>query len=219
MKTLFWIAITTFFLAMFLILSSEVQESIRGEPELVGKLDKWATDLVETRRSPNLNSIAIDITALGSATVISIFLVATSGLLIFKQKFRETLHILIAGFGAAALSFIMKSYFERPRPISIPHLVDVQGYSYPSGHSLASSAVYFTFAVLLCHYFNRKRERVTIVSFASALIGLIALSRIYLGVHYASDTIAGVLLGIGWAALLASASEFLLIKRRRNGFQ
>lgn len=84
MKTLFWIAITTFFLAMFLILSSEVQESIRGEPELVGKLDKWATDLVETRRSPNLNSIAIDITALGSATVISIFLVATSGLLIFK---------------------------------------------------------------------------------------------------------------------------------------
>lgn len=65
MKTLFWIAITTFFLAMFLILSSEVQESIRREPELVGKLDKWATDLTETLRSPNLNSIAIDITSLG----------------------------------------------------------------------------------------------------------------------------------------------------------
>lgn len=213
----FWIALTAVFLAMFLIFSSEVLEASSGEPELIGQVDKLAAELVGTLRNPALNAMAVDVTALGSATVLSIFILVSSSLLVFKRRFAEAIHIVTAAAGAAVISWMMKSYFERARPVTLPHLVDVQGYSYPSGHSLASAAVYFTFAALLFHQFKHKNARFILVFFALALIGLIALSRIYLGVHYASDTIAGVLLGTGWAAALAAANEFLLTRRRLNG--
>lgn len=95
-------------------------------------------------------------------------------------------------------------HWDRPRPDFLIRLVNVEGYSYPSGHSLSGAAVYFTLAILLC----QESRSFIVLSFASLLIFLISLSRVYLGVHYISDVMAGVLLGIAWAALLGAAISF-----------
>ena len=145
---------------------------------------------------------------LSADTVITTFILVASALLARKQRYLQLVQIIFAATGSVAISSIMKSYFERPRPINLTHLVDVQGYSYPSGHSLASSSVYFTFAILLYQEFRKPIERIFIVGFALFFVFLIALSRVYLGVHYLSDAVAGVFLGMSWAAILGAFCSF-----------
>lgn len=211
-----WTALATIFVSAFLVFTTEVQEAASGEPEFITQVDLYASQTIGATRNPKLTSVAVDITALGSSTVLSLLVICTFTLLCFRRRWVDAIHCLIAAIGAGLITSLMKAHFERARPIGLAHLVEVQGYSYPSGHSLGAAAVYFTFAILLCHVFRKNIERAVILIFAITFICLIALSRIYLGVHYASDTIAGVLLGIGWASALATVSEVLWLKRRRN---
>lgn len=131
---------TAFFLGAFLILTSEMREAAQGQPELLGAVDRWPNHFLEKISTKRLNMIAVDLTALGSTTVVTLFLVVTSVHLILKRKFLITLQLLAAGVGAAILTWSLTSFFERARPDGLAHLVDVQGYSYPSGHSLGSAA-------------------------------------------------------------------------------
>lgn len=218
MRLWIWVAIATFALGAFLITSSEMREATAGEAEFIGTLDQSATLLSGSIRNPHLTAVATDITALGSGTVIVLFVLLASVLLILKRHYFQVAHLVVATVGSALLTKLMKSYFERPRPGTLTHLVDVQGFSYPSGHSLSSAAVYFTFAVLLYFYFQTKLERSLIIGFSLSLILLIAFSRVYLGVHYMSDVIAGVLVGICWASTLAALGGYFETRRRARAF-
>lgn len=209
-----WIAITALLLGAFLITTSEMREASLGQPEIIGSIDKLPTHLLEKIRSPKINTIAIDLTALGSATIVTLFLVVSSFLLILNKQYQTALHLVVAGIGSAVLTSLLKGFFERPRPTELIHLVDVQGYSYPSGHSLSSAAVYFTFAVILCNTYRTWRERAVVIALSLLLITLIALSRVYLGVHYVSDVLAGMLVGIGWASLLGAVRSFFELRRK-----
>lgn len=203
-----WVACAAFFFGVFLITTLEVRETTLGQPELIGTVDQVANTMMGAVRSPQLNSIAIDITALGSGTVLTILSLFVVALLTLKKQYFQAIHFLVAAVGSAVLTSTMKTYFERSRPSALAHLVDVQGYSYPSGHSLSSAAVYFTFAVLLFSYFKTRIQRSFIIIFSLVVILLIALSRVYLGVHYLSDVIAGIFIGISWSATLAATSAY-----------
>ena len=192
-----------------------MREAVSGETEFIGVLDQAAISFSSAIRSPRLDAVAIGVTALGSGTVITIFVLSVALLFGLRRKFLQAVHLLAAAGGSALLTSMMKSYFERARPEQLAHLVDVQGYSYPSGHSLSSSAVYFTFAILLFFDFRTSWERTLIIGFSLASIMSIALSRVYLGVHYFSDVIAGVMVGIFWAAILAAVAVYLAIRRKR----
>lgn len=209
-----WFAFATLSFGSFIIITTEVQEAAAGQPEFVSHVDKLPNLFLDKIRNPKLNEIAVDLTALGSATVLSFIIFIASTLLLFKQKYMTIIHLVLSGIGAALLSLIMKSYFERTRPYELAHLVNVQGYSYPSGHSQASAAVYFTGAILLCEIFQKSTERFFILGFTICLIFLIASSRVYLGVHYISDVLAGVSLGIGWAALLRAIYSYFDLQCR-----
>lgn len=213
-KLWFWIGLSALFLGSFVILTSEVQEAAAGRRELIAAIDKFPYLYLEKLRSPRLNEVALNLTALGSVTVVSIFIFSVSFLMFLKKKFSSLLYLIVAGLGSAFFTWAMKSFFERSRPSMISHLVVVQGYSYPSGHSLASSAVYFSFAVLLCNIFPNKLERILIIAISLFFIVLIALSRVYLGVHFVSDVLAGVFIGIGWASVLGAFHSFLQLRRK-----
>lgn len=204
------IAFAAAFLAAFVIISSEVREANAGQVELIEKLDQEASQILASIRSPKLNAMAVEITSLGSGIVVSIFVLIVSVLFAFRQRYIQILHLLFATIGSAILMFTMKSFFERPRPPLISRLVDVQGYSFPSGHSLTSAAVYLTFAFLLGFHFKKSFERLVIIGLTLIFIFTIAISRVYLGVHYLSDVIAGVFVGLFWAASLAAISQFYL---------
>lgn len=196
-----WLGFATFMLGAFIVLSAEVREFNLGQPELIGEIDKVVLDLIVELRTPQLNQIAVDITALGSATVLTVIISIISFLFIFQKRFLMAGHLITVGLGSIVFTSFLKSYFERTRPEEIFRLVNVQGYSYPSGHSLSASAVYFTLAILACEAVKNKLGKSILVILFALLIVMIGSSRIYLGVHYFSDVTAGILLGAAWASL------------------
>ncbi|HET6723141.1 MAG TPA: phosphatase PAP2 family protein, partial [Chitinophagaceae bacterium] len=98
------------------------------------------------------------------------------------------------------LMFVLKFYFQRERP-DLPVIGDVSGYSFPSGHALISVVFYGMFIHMIWHEVKLKWLRVTSIIVLALLILLIAFSRVYLRVHYASDVIAGIAVGFIWLVL------------------
>ncbi|EIE51276.1 phosphatase PAP2 family protein [Salipiger aestuarii] len=140
-----------------------------------------------------------DLTALGGVSVLTILvLVVTGYLLLLRQRHAAGL-LLIAILGGQALSHLAKSGFDRPRPDLVPHGVDVATASFPSGHSMMSAVTYLTLAVMLARTQRLWRLRVFFVVVAALLAMTVGISRIYLGVHWPSDVLAGWALGAAWA--------------------
>jgi undecaprenyl-diphosphatase len=145
-----------------------------------------------------------DFTALGGALLRNLFALGAIVALMFLRLRREAVLL-----GATIVSgwlgeLLMKALFARPRPTVVPHLMAAGGSSFPSGHSFNAAVVYIAIALGFAAMSPRRSVRWTIVGSALALTLLVALSRVWLGVHYPSDAIAGWLGGAGWA-FLASA--------------
>jgi undecaprenyl-diphosphatase len=109
--------------------------------------------------------------------------------------------VLIATLGGWGLGLLLKAVFGRPRPSVIPHLVEVQSLSFPSGHAMMSAVVYLTLAALLAQLSAQWAQRVYILAVGLLLTLLVGLSRVYLGVHYPTDVLAGWSAGLAWAIL------------------
>ncbi len=156
-------------------------------------------------RSGWLNGIAVDFTALGSGVLLVISTILVGLLLASTRDRVGTAHLALAAIGAWVLTSAFKRWFARPRPSVVEHLVHVSqtGFSYPSGHALGTAAIYFSFAMIARRHLPRHVTRELLIGFALLLILLVAASRVYLGVHYTSDVVAGVLIGVGWSLFLA----------------
>lgn len=148
-----------------------------------------------------LEETARDFTALGSIPVLLWFAGATTGYLILLKKPRIALVVLITTLGAIAISSGLKEFIDRARPELVPHATVVYTASFPSGHSMHSSSVYLTLAALLVRVQGRRRLKTFILGFAIITIFVVGLSRIYLGVHWPTDVLAGWTAGTGWALL------------------
>jgi len=96
----------------------------------------------------------------------------------------------------------------------VEHLVQVTGYSYPSGHSLAAAALYLTMAIVAGAQLRTVASKTVLFAGASLLVALVGISRVYLGVHYPSDVLSGIALGTAWALIL-SALIAVVVRRRR----
>ncbi|MBC7457367.1 MAG: phosphatase PAP2 family protein [Bdellovibrionaceae bacterium] len=210
-KKLFKLKITSYFqrngayvvilvlVLAFLILSSEVHESLNGQKQIISTIDHSLANFFADQRSPAFTEAAINITALGSKWVLSLIVFISAMYLLFLKRYNDSLIFLITAIGAAVLNYYMKNFFEIPRPEIQSRLVEEHGYSYPSGHSQASAAIYLALAFILMKPLrNNKEKMLTLISFL-LLIGLIGLSRIYLSVHFFSDVTAGIIAGFFWA--------------------
>jgi membrane-associated phospholipid phosphatase len=155
---------------------------------------------VATARRWWLNGVAVDVTALGSATVLTACAVFAVLVLIALRRRAAAIQLVLASTGAAVLTTIAKHVIERQRPTVVPRLVEVTGFSYPSGHSVASSAVYLTLALIASRELARARR--VIHAAGAVVVGAVALSRIYLGVHFPSDVVSGICIGAGWALII-----------------
>lgn len=148
-----------------------------------------------------LATLGRDVTALGGATVVvTLTLLVIFSLVLRRQWGRIGLIVVTVG-GGYALSATLKLHYDRPRPDIVPHLTEVGSASFPSGHSLLSSVVYLTLGALLAQASSRRREKIYFVAVAFMLTFLIGLSRVFLGVHYPTDVLAGWSAGTAWALL------------------
>lgn len=140
-----------------------------------------------------------DLTALGSPAVLVLAVGATWGYLMLAG--RRSLAWLTTGAtgGGLLLAMGLKGLFSRDRPDTLYHATVASGYSFPSGHAMMSAVVFLTLAALLARVVPGTRLRWYIVGVAMLLSGLTGLSRVYLGVHWASDVAAGWAAGAAWA--------------------
>jgi undecaprenyl-diphosphatase len=123
------------------------------------------------------------------------------GFVVLRRGPRAAWLILFAVAGGAAVTQTIKTLAERERPQIVPHLMQVTSKSFPSGHSMMSSTVYLTLGVLLGQTMARRREKAYLIGAAMLLTVLVGLSRVYLGVHYPTDVLAGWSAGVAWALL------------------
>jgi undecaprenyl-diphosphatase len=148
-----------------------------------------------------VESAVRDITALGGTVVILILTLSAAGFLLLSGKPGAALYVVVAIAGATLLSFLIKAGIERPRPDLFPHGAPVYTASFPSGHATGAAATYLTLGALLARFQPHRRLKLYLLTLAAILTLLIGLSRLYLGVHWPSDVLAGWTLGASWALL------------------
>ena len=152
---------------------------------------------------------AQEITALGGTAVLTLFVLAVVGYLLRQRAFEAMWLVLIATIGGTLLSFALKFFFDRERPDAMLHLVTVRSPSFPSGHAMLSAVVYLTLGALLAQVVPRRVDKAYFIIVALMLTLLIGLSRVYLGVHYLTDVLAGWSVGLAWALFCWVVARYL----------
>jgi undecaprenyl-diphosphatase len=146
-----------------------------------------------------LPGVAHDISALGGPTVLALVIVSVTGYLALERKYGAMWLVAIAAGGGGFLSTAMKLLFSRERPDIVPHLAIVTSPSFPSGHAMLVAVIYLTLGALLARFTGRRRVRAYVLTVALLLTFLVGSSRVYLGVHYPTDVLAGWAVGLAWA--------------------
>lgn len=181
-------------LLLFIGLADEVRD---GE---VLFFDKPFMLYVHSLSSVGLTQFFEAVTQLGGVVFVPILTAVLAAILWWRTRRKKpVLFLLSAVGGAAILNVIFKTMFQRTRPDFWEHLVQEHSYSFPSGHAMASSALALAL-IILCW---RTRWRWLILIGGAIYMIIIGLSRIYLGVHYPSDILAGWCVSLVWVLLLA----------------
>lgn len=148
-----------------------------------------------------LPEAARDVTALGSTVVLGIVLLVVTGYLFAAGKRHTGWFVLATVLSGTALNSLLKLVFARPRPDLVTHLTQVLTLSFPSGHAALSAICYLTLGTLLAQTQASRAIRIHLIVTAMVLTLLVGLSRVYLGVHYPTDVLAGWCIGIAWAMI------------------
>ena len=171
------------------------------------RFDQWLLLAMRTPGDPGnplgpawLEEMFRDFTALGGVGVLSLLTLLTVVYLWQQGLGRVAMFVLLAILGGLLLSTLLKSGFNRPRPDIVTHGSLVYTSSFPSGHSMLSAVVYLTGAALLAMVHKSLRLRIYLIGCAVLVTLLVGVSRIYLGVHWPSDVLAGWAAGLAWAA-------------------
>lgn len=148
-----------------------------------------------------VEEIGRDFTALGGNAVLTLLTLAVVGFLILEGKGRMALVLIVATLGALSASTLLKYSIDRDRPNLVPHGSVVYTASFPSGHSMLTASTYLTMAALLMRTQRNRRIKAYILLIAIVTTLLVGVSRVYLGVHWPTDVLAGWTAGAGWALL------------------
>ena len=151
--------------------------------------------------SPALQDAARDVTALGGITVLTLLTLGVSIFLALDGKKHMALYVCGSIVSGLLVSTLLKYFFDRPRPTLVPHAVYVSDSSFPSGHSMLSAITYLVLGALLARSQERKLVKAYFLLGAVFLTILVGVSRVYLGVHWPTDVLAGWTAGSVWALL------------------
>lgn len=158
----------------------------------------------------------VEITTLGGYPVLVTLVTAIAGFLLVYRKFGPAIFMLASIISGTMVSHLLKIVYDRPRPDIVDHLVATHTASFPSGHATMSAVVYLTLATMIVRLVDDVAVRIYVILMAVLLTFMVGMSRIYLGVHWPSDVIAGWALGTAWACLSWLAVTALRALRARG---
>lgn len=188
-------------LAASLVVLGSIAEGVRAQE--VFALDTWATPFLHGIASPGLDALMNGLTDIGSIYVIPILFVAVIALLVWRRRYRAAAFISVASLGSLVLQGSMKLFFARPRP-QLPWAQVLPDYSFPSGHTMNTIIFYGAVALVIWSIMGR-RAGLLAVGVAAILTFGVGVSRIYLGYHYLTDVVGGILAGIAWLLVVGAA--------------
>lgn len=163
-----------------------------------------------------LTAAAVELTYLGTGTVV-LTIVGVAALFLWHTEHKHSARLLLAAVaGNILLNGALKLVFHRPRPSVFAWQTAAVSSSFPSGHAMSATVCYGTVAYLVARLQKHHWSRVLTLTGAILLILLVCATRLYLGVHYPSDVVAGILVGLAWASFcMATLEASLVIARRR----
>lgn len=208
--------VTAFVISFFCVVGFSVISLLISDQKIV-HFDSSVISAIQGLETPSLTSIMKFFTFIGSSkAVIVISLVLMVFLYIVLHHRLELILFTVAVVGSAILNDVLKNLFQRLRP-NLHRLIEISGYSFPSGHAMTAFTVYGIVAFLLWRHLDSKRNRSILVLFSVFMILMIGISRIYLGVHYPSDIIGGYFVSAFWLTNLIWFFQYYQERRlKRN---
>jgi membrane-associated phospholipid phosphatase len=190
-----------FGLVASLFVLGSIAEGVRDQE--VFALDTWATPFLHGIASPGVDAFMNGLTDIGSIYVVPILFAVVVGGLVWRRRYRAAGFIAVASLGSLVLQGSMKLFFARPRP-QLPWAQVLPDYSFPSGHTMNTVIFYGAVALVTWSILGR-RAGLLAVGLAAILAFGVGVSRIYLGYHYLTDVVGGILAGIAWLLIVGAA--------------
>jgi undecaprenyl-diphosphatase len=160
---------------------------------------RTAGDTADPIGSDAIEEAVRDLTSLGGVLLTSLATLLAAAFFLLDRRPRAASFLVGSILGGVAVTFALKAGFDRPRPDIVAHGMHALSASFPSGHSATAAVVYLTLGALIARSMPRVRLRVFVVAVALVLTLAIGVSRLYLGVHWPTDVLAGWTVGAGWA--------------------
>jgi undecaprenyl-diphosphatase len=188
----------------FVELLDEVKE---GETQ---QFDEWMIRFLREHEGPAwLQEVGRDLTALGGVAVMAVVTAAVAGYLLLCKKYHAMWLVLVATAGGLLLSIALKHVIDRDRPLLVEYKSMVYTSSFPSGHSMMAAVVYLTLGSLLARITPGRLLKLYFLTLAMVVTALVGVSRVYLGVHWPTDVLAGWCGGLVWALLCWLVARYL----------
>jgi undecaprenyl-diphosphatase len=181
------------------------------------RFDVAALQWLGAHHTPLLTNIMSEITPLGTGIVVLTIVGVTAAFLWHTEHKISAQLLLAATAGNIVLNNVLKLYFDRARPNVFEWQTHAASSSFPSGHAMSATVVYGTVAYLLARLQKHAWSRTITLVAAVLLVALICTTRLYLGVHYPSDVVGGIVVGLAWAAFCMATFEASLVLARRRG--
>jgi undecaprenyl-diphosphatase len=171
---------------------------------------------IGARHTPFLTSLMTEITPLGTGAVVLVVIGVTTAFLWHTEHKHSARLLLASTAGSILLNNVLKLWFDRPRPTVFAWETHAMSSSFPSGHAMSATVVYGTVAYLLARLQKHRWARALTLTLAIVMIALICSTRLYLGVHYPSDVLGGIVVGLAWAGFCMATLEASLVLARRR---
>jgi membrane protein DedA with SNARE-associated domain/membrane-associated phospholipid phosphatase len=168
-------------------------------------LDHHLAQWLHAHATPRFTALMFVVTAFGSVPIVAGVSLLVAALLIWHRDWDRLLTLALSVPGGSLVNVVMKEAFQRPRPSLKEAFVHLTSYSFPSGHAMSSVLLYGLLAIFAIQSFEKWDWRVSSALAGIVMIALIGFSRLYLGAHYLSDVLGGVLEGVAWLALCLTA--------------
>jgi undecaprenyl-diphosphatase len=190
-----------------------------GEHVRKGSTQQFDTAVLRwigARHTPGHTAIMAEITPLGTGIVVLMIVGITTAFLWHTEHKYSARMLLAATAGSILLNNVLKLYFNRARPDVFEWGTHAASSSFPSGHAMSATVVYGTVAYLLARLQKHVWSRTITLLAAVVIVALICLTRLYLGVHYPSDVLAGIIIGLAWSGFCMATLEASLVLLRRR---
>jgi undecaprenyl-diphosphatase len=176
-------------------------------------LDASAGRWLHVRATPLVSNAMAVVSFLGAPTTLTIVAVGGSLLLLYRRRRTEAATLSTVVLGGNLLNFCLKHLIQRGRPVFDDPIFSLPTYSFPSGHAMASTVFYGLLSIYALANTRQRYAAYFAIAAAVFMVAVVSFSRVYLGLHYLSDVMAGIAEGIAWLAFCFAALHYI---RRRE---